>query len=990
MIASAALIATLTSQALAQTGVDLCANAVSVGPGSYDPNITNSNAPIASNPDGGYSSCGLTVQQVTLAGNDSSQAYQRDVWFRYVPSAGFSGQVQIDGISCPSRGLNISVLSTCGGSELQCAPNACNVPIIFAASAAAGPYLVRVASYGNTSFDGGQQSPIACRVRFIELAPVTGQPGESCTHPKTISAAGSPYLIHHTTTSTDGVSPSCSANDSGRNALWFTYTAALTGSTKIAVGDNVGSSAASNDSRIIFSGYATCGGQELSGLCDPSGAPGSLTFYAVAGQTYLIRAAASSTGFLGQRTLTVTENAAPANDNCNGATLVTGPTQTTWTDVGTSANPPYSNCGWGATAAQRDLWFEYIPATAGTTSIDVGVPLADGTVTSQNIDTTIAVFTSCTAPSGSEIVCVTRGGPTSASNTARWWAALDVPTAGVPYWIRISRSIVSPNTTTAHPGKLRIREFPNRIDDACAGATTIGTGTFNWDSSGAHDDDQPTAGYCGGGQVYMNGGIWFKFIPPQTGLAKFDVGYQAGHGSDFIDTILEAYTGSCGALTISDCNDNRNGGQNPPDWISLISGMHVTAGEPVYLRLGINATGGNNNYYYQYGTLTASIVTPPPGDECASPATIPPEGAADIIINTTNASINAADPPYGECTVDGSGIGHDVWYSWTPVAPGHVIIDTCGVAIGDQLYNTTIAVYNTCNSAAIYCDTDSGLYAHDFLAHCTNAQSYVEFDVIPNTTYLIRVGGGPAGQGRLRVDFTPDFLSSLLGSASVQSGTGTLDTIAGQLGSRGQVDVYKIRICDPQAFTASTINSGTAINTAMMLFTLSGQGVAYADESDGVFGPNGGRAAIYYPFGLTEGNYYLAVTTGTHYVRRPNAHGRLPVSAAGPIWNAEPRDVQRTPDGPGSGGVLTGWTGSGDFDPILHSAPVPYLVELTGACRVFVCVADFDGSGVIGVQDIFDYLNAWFAGNPRADVDGGGISVQDIFDFLNLWFAGCP
>jgi hypothetical protein len=53
------------------------------------------------------------------------------------------------------------------------------------------------------------------------------------------------------------------------------------------------------------------------------------------------------------------------------------------------------------------------------------------------------------------------------------------------------------------------------------------------------------------------------------------------------------------------------------------------------------------------------------------------------------------------------------------------------------------------------------------------------------------------------------------------------------------------------------------------------------------------------------------------------------------------------------------------------------------------CVADFNHSGGIEVQDIFDFLNAWFAGDPAADVNGGGLAVSDIFSFLNLWFAGC-
>ena len=53
------------------------------------------------------------------------------------------------------------------------------------------------------------------------------------------------------------------------------------------------------------------------------------------------------------------------------------------------------------------------------------------------------------------------------------------------------------------------------------------------------------------------------------------------------------------------------------------------------------------------------------------------------------------------------------------------------------------------------------------------------------------------------------------------------------------------------------------------------------------------------------------------------------------------------------------------------------------------CAADFNNSGSLSVDDIFDFLNAWFAGNPAADFNGGGLAVQDIFDFLNAWFAGC-
>ncbi|MFN7022100.1 MAG: GC-type dockerin domain-anchored protein, partial [Phycisphaerales bacterium] len=53
--------------------------------------------------------------------------------------------------------------------------------------------------------------------------------------------------------------------------------------------------------------------------------------------------------------------------------------------------------------------------------------------------------------------------------------------------------------------------------------------------------------------------------------------------------------------------------------------------------------------------------------------------------------------------------------------------------------------------------------------------------------------------------------------------------------------------------------------------------------------------------------------------------------------------------------------------------------------------ADFNNSGTVSVQDIFDFLAAYFTGDPRADFNRSGtISVQDIFDYLSAYFVGCP
>lgn len=55
------------------------------------------------------------------------------------------------------------------------------------------------------------------------------------------------------------------------------------------------------------------------------------------------------------------------------------------------------------------------------------------------------------------------------------------------------------------------------------------------------------------------------------------------------------------------------------------------------------------------------------------------------------------------------------------------------------------------------------------------------------------------------------------------------------------------------------------------------------------------------------------------------------------------------------------------------------------------CPADFNGVGGLSVQDVFDFLEAYFSNDPRANFNGvGGISVDDIFDYLAAYFTGCP
>ncbi len=58
--------------------------------------------------------------------------------------------------------------------------------------------------------------------------------------------------------------------------------------------------------------------------------------------------------------------------------------------------------------------------------------------------------------------------------------------------------------------------------------------------------------------------------------------------------------------------------------------------------------------------------------------------------------------------------------------------------------------------------------------------------------------------------------------------------------------------------------------------------------------------------------------------------------------------------------------------------------------RCTPCPADFDASGNVGVQDVFDFLAVYLLRDPRADFnESGSVSPADLFDFLGSYFAGC-
>jgi hypothetical protein len=51
--------------------------------------------------------------------------------------------------------------------------------------------------------------------------------------------------------------------------------------------------------------------------------------------------------------------------------------------------------------------------------------------------------------------------------------------------------------------------------------------------------------------------------------------------------------------------------------------------------------------------------------------------------------------------------------------------------------------------------------------------------------------------------------------------------------------------------------------------------------------------------------------------------------------------------------------------------------------------SDFDRNGLSDADDLFAFLDAWFAQGAGADFDGSGaVLIGDVFEFLNAWFEG--
>lgn len=101
---------------------------------------------------------------------------------------------------------------------------------------------------------------------------------------------------------------------------------------------------------------------------------------------------------------------------------------------------------------------------------------------------------------------------------------------------------------------------------------------------------------------------------------------------------------------------------------------------------------------------------------------------------------------------------------------------------------------------------------------------------------------------------------------------------------------------------------------------------------------------------------------------------------------------------PAVGACCSGWGTSKTCQIVPPSSCVgfgpdnAYRGNCTTCTPTSCCPADYNNNGTVSIQDLFDYLMAYFdpMNSTTGDFNNNSVkSTQDIFDFLFHYFQGC-
>jgi hypothetical protein len=274
-------------------------------------------------------------------------------------------------------------------------------------------------------------------------------------------------------------------------------------------------------------------------------------------------------------------------------------------------------------------------------------------------------------------------------------------------------------------------------NDNCTGAIALTVGatctTTAATNAGATASTGVAAASCGGTGAGIDD-VWYSVVVPTGGAVTVATSITAGSPMD--DTVLELYTGTCGALTSIGCNDDFGGGV-----ASSVTARSLTPGSIVYARVfGFgNAT--------PTGAFGICATTP-----AAVPANDNPTGAVALTLGATCVPTNGTNEASTTTTPNGyvnpgvapnaCGIAvspRDVWYRFTTAASGNgssaVTIRVTGAPAG------YIRLFSAASAAGPFTEVKCASGG----ANNTVSAPLAATGLTPNTTYYVSVAGYGSG-----------------------------------------------------------------------------------------------------------------------------------------------------------------------------------------------------------------------------------------------------
>lgn len=571
---------------------------------------------------------------------------------------------------------------------------------------------------------------------------------------------------------------------------------------------------------------------------------------------------------------------------------------------------------------------------------------------------------------------------------------------------------------------------PQARNDDCAAAAAVGLGTTNFNTRAATTDGLAAtecAFCCGDSQI--NQDIWYSFVSPGTGLTTIET-----CGSSF-NTKLAVYAGTCGSLGSSlACNDNTpscfGGGTATGSRVTFVA----SAGQVYLIRVGGYPNLG------AVGVMNISQVPTVPCWTQVQPAVNPPArreasmtfdavrgkavlacGISDDILSDTWTFNGQNWSPAGSIQSRGAapmsfhaGIGKSVLYSgygtnsqtmefdgslWadvssavgTPTPPVFFWHSTAYDAPRGRLVLFGGTDYGGFVSNQTWMFNGSAWSPQAIAGPSARTRSGLVADTSRNV--LVLFGGADLFNTAFNDTWEYD------GSAWTQRTPG-----ASPPARYGHAMVYDSRlqrtiVIGGKATDGSVLNDAWAYDgTTWSALSILGSGPtsryyqSMAHDSTRMFDVVfGGFNSSDVPQGdtwlLSVGPAIAAAPVGGQLCRGSNRTLSVVVHdpAATFQWRKGGIDIAGATSS--SLVVQPGAAGAGVYDCRVFTA---CGMATSSAAALTWCAADFNCSGVVTVQDIFEFLAGYFSGDPRADFNqSGAITVQDIFDFLAAYFAGC-